>query len=493
MSDFNSPSLPLKRFLLLILFILGCATDGLQKPPNDILAKVGDRIITSRDFLQRSEYTIRPEYCKGDLYQHKKIILNNLIAEKLLAIEIEKSGFETINASASAFLKGRKEQSMRQLLYFKEGYSKSIISENEKEHYFKMAGRTYDISHFSFPGGAFLDSINSALNANISLENIYRFNFDDNIPTRSVKWEEPNHPIIDQALFNQSVTKNQTIGPFQIDDGSYIIMKVNGWTDRMAMTDKAVQERNNSVVNTLRERKGIEIYKKFIADAMKGREVKFNRDVLIPYADAISERYFRTREEKESAISSAIFNSGEFLTLEDIRPMSDDFSNLTLFNLNGEEWKIKKFEKEIMSHPLVFRKKKMNSAEFSDQFRLAIVDFIQDKFLTNKAYGMSLDKSLEVVQSVSMWKDSFLAYQSSLLFDQKITNENRHIKMKPIIDKLQHKYDKSIFINTDLFEKIKISKVDMFVTQNNVPYPITVPNFPSYTDDSLLDYGSKLN
>ena len=96
----------------------------------------------------------------------KKIILNNLIAEKLLAIEIEKSGLETINASASAFLKGRKEQSMRQLLYFKEGYSKSIISENEKEHYFKMAGRTYDISHFSFPGGAFLDSINSALNAN---------------------------------------------------------------------------------------------------------------------------------------------------------------------------------------------------------------------------------------------------------------------------------------------------------------------------------------
>ena len=44
-----------------------------------------------------------------------------------------------------------------------------------------------------------------------------------------------------------------------------------------------------------------------------------------------------------------------------------------------------------MSHPLVFRKKKMNAAEFSDQFRLAIIDFIQDKFLTEKAYSMSLD------------------------------------------------------------------------------------------------------
>ena len=493
MSDFNFRSLRLKRFLLLVFFIFGCANDDLQKPSNDILAKVGDRIITSKDFLQRSEYTIRPDYCKGDLYQHKKIILNNLIAEKLLAIEIEQSAVETINAGAAAFLKGRKEQSMRQLLYYKEGYSKSVISKNEEANYFKMAGRTYEISHFSFPGGAFLDSVRSALKANITFEDIYKLNFDDKIPTRTVKWEEPNHPIIDNILFNQPVSKNQTVGPFQMDDGSYIIMKINGWTDRMAMTDKAIQERNANVINILKERKGVEIYKKFIADTMKGVEVKFNRDVLIPYADAISERYFRTREEKESAISGAIFNNGEFLTLEDIKPMSNDFSDFALFNLNGEEWKIKKFENEIMSHPLVFRKKKMNSAEFSDQFRLAIIDFIQDRFLTERAYDMSLDKSFEVAQSASIWKDSFLAYQSSLLFDQSASNENRHIKMKPIIDKLQDKYDKNIFINTDLFEKIKISKVDMFVTQNNVPYPIMVPNFPSYTDDSYLDYGSKID
>ena len=65
--------------------------------------------------------------------------------------------------------------------------------------------------------------------------------------------------------------------------------------------------------------------------------------------------------------------------------------------------------------------------------------------------------------------------------------------MKPIIDKLQEKFSKDIYINTDLFEKIKVSNVDMFVTQSNVPYPVMVPNFPSYTDDSYLDYGAKLD
>ena len=45
----------------------------------------------------------------------------------------------------------------------------------------------------------------------------------------------------------------------------------------------------------------------------------------------------------------------------------------------------------------------------------------------------------------------------------------------------------------ELFEAIELSKVDMFVTQINVPYPIVVPNFPSYTDDSYLNFGKKIN
>mgnify|MGYP001168031149 FL=1 len=45
----------------------------------------------------------------------------------------------------------------------------------------------------------------------------------------------------------------------------------------------------------------------------------------------------------------------------------------------------------------------------------------------------------------------------------------------------------------NLFESIQISNLDMFVTQGNVPYPIVVPQFPSYTNDNVLDYGSTIN
>ena len=205
---------------------IGCVKKNVSESSVEILAKVGDRLITSKDFLQRAEYTIRPDYCKGDLYQHKKIILNNLIAEKLLALEVESSGVKTINDGAASFIKGRKEQSMRQLLYFKEGYSKANLNKDEINHFFNMAGRTYQISHFSFPGGAFLDSMKSALSSGVSFEDIYKANFNDSIPSREVKWEEPNHDLISDALFKNSVAKGDIVGPFQMEDGSFIILKI---------------------------------------------------------------------------------------------------------------------------------------------------------------------------------------------------------------------------------------------------------------------------
>ena len=45
--------------------------------------------------------------------------------------------------------------------------------------------------------------------------------------------------------------------------------------------------------------------------------------------------------------------------------------------------------------------------------------------------------------------------------------------------------------NTDQFEEIKLTGIDMFVIQNNAPYPVIVPEFPQLTTHNMLDYGKK--
>jgi hypothetical protein len=369
-----------------------------------------------------------------------------------------------------------------------------LLEDDEINHFFKMAGRTYHVNYFSFPGGAFADSVKRAIDEGMSFNDIYSVNFEGNIPDRDVNWIDNNDPFISDRLFNNEIQKGQVIGPYFLDDGSAFIMEVNGWTDRLNLSEQGNIDRREKVINTLKERKGKLIYKSFIKNIMKGKNIKLNEDVFFPYANAIRDQFFRSREEKEAAISNALFEVGEFLSLEDIKPKNKKYKDLVLFTLNGDNWTVKDFEKNIASHPLVFRKKKMNKTEFSHQFKLAIVDFIQDHYLTKKAYELGLDKTDTIYLNESLWADSFTAYQSAkLLMSTQSDSVEQHILMKPIIDNLQKKYSPQISINMKLFESIKISSIDMFVTQGNVPYPVIVPSFPSFTNDSYIDYGSKIN
>ena len=77
---------------ILIVAIIAPSCSNSQKIKEDlVLALVADRAITIQDFIRRSEYTIRPAYCRQSNYLHKKIVLNSLIAENFTALETDDS------------------------------------------------------------------------------------------------------------------------------------------------------------------------------------------------------------------------------------------------------------------------------------------------------------------------------------------------------------------------------------------------------------------
>ena len=52
-------------FLFILFLVLSCSKKP-SAPEEVILARVGEKLITIQDFIRRSEYTIRPDYCKQD-------------------------------------------------------------------------------------------------------------------------------------------------------------------------------------------------------------------------------------------------------------------------------------------------------------------------------------------------------------------------------------------------------------------------------------------
>jgi hypothetical protein len=212
--------------------------------------------------------------------------------------------------------------------------------------------------------------------------------------------------------------------------------------------------------------------------------------------------YMITDQEKRDAFNKRFWEKENFEKTLDKIPDGDALLNYPFFKLDGKFWTVRDFKKLVASHPLVFRKRRMKTSEFPEQFKFAVADLLRDKFVTDKAYQKGYDRREVVQQNAAMWEDAALAlYQRDAYLkkvgakrDSNSTEERYIIKyLNPYLDSLQAKYQSQIQISVDAFEKIGLTRIDMFARQPDQPYPVVVPAFPVITTDNRLDYGSRLD
>ena len=462
----------------------------------DVLAQVGNKIITKQDFIRRAEYTIRPDYCRQSNYIHKKIILNSLIAEKLTALEMEDKDDELLKSkNFQYFLQGRKEQAMRKLYYYDNFYNKVSVPDSLIKKRFKVAGRTVDISYISLTDLIFVQKVNDLLSKNISLEEIYDSIWGEDLPNKKINFFDKEHKAILSKLFDAPIYKDQIIGPFENEDGSFLLMRVNGWSDKKLISAIDQEKTWNDVKNLIKEDKAKSSYIKFVEQIMSGHEMEFNSDIFDQYAYKASKTYLQDLVEKKEAINKLLWEEIEnpktisFQNDANISP--DDI----ILNYNGEPITVGKLNRLIKSHPLVFRKRKISEGKFRQELKFAIADLMRDLEINKKCYGQNLHADVRVLTNVDMWDDAYASkrYLSHVINENNLEKENKYSINNGMIDSLQNKYSNIIKINTDMFEKIEITSTDMLVTERGLPYPFIVPSFPIITSDDKLDYGSKMN
>jgi hypothetical protein len=220
---------------------------------------------------------------------------------------------------------------------------------------------------------------------------------------------------------------------------------------------------------------------------MKGKRIEFDKQSYTILSNWAMERYLNRKN-----------NDTLTFKISEIPSANPDIDlGAPFFTINNRLWTVDDFRNELMSHPLVFRTTDLNSTNFKEQFKLAIVDMMRDHYLTQEAYKKKLDNNKTVKKTVKMWKDSFLARdQAKYIMDSALkegsTNGNDNIgKLKyweSYLYNLQKKYSKSIYVNNKEFDKISLTKIDMFAWKPGVPYPVIVPEFPVFISSENLDY-----
>ena len=482
--------------VLFPLLLINCSDKNTSKPSLDVLARVGEKIITKQDFIRRAEYTIRPDYCRQSNYIHKKIILNSLIAEKLTSIEMEEKDDALLNSqNFHYYLQGRKEQAMRKLYYYDNFYKVTNVPDNVVKEKYKLAGRTIDISYINLPDINTVQKVKELLSQNITIEEIYISLWGDKIPTKKINFFDKEPDIIHEKLFVKDNKKNQIIGPFENEDGSFLIMKINGWSDKKLISTADQEKTWSDVEELVKEKEAKTKFLSFIKKMMSGKSIQFNKEVFEDYAYKASKIYLQDPMDKKDAINKLLWDEIEnpkkisFQNDPGIKP--DDV--IMLFN--NEKITVEKLNQLIKSHPLVFRKRKISEGKFREELKLALADLIRDVELNKKCYDQNLDKDIRVKINVDMWHDAYSSkrYMSSLKLEEKLGTKNKYNLDNNVINHLQDKHSNIIKVNTDMFENITITSTDMLVSERGLAYPFIVPSFPIITSDDRLDYGSKLN
>ncbi len=208
----------------------------------------------------------------------------------------------------------------------------------------------------------------------------------------------------------------------------------------------------------------------------------------------------QAEEEKQKTLNAQMWQI-EDTTGIDFEGMARDFEDIKdwpMLSIDGGTWTVEQLRDEIGRHPLVFRNRSLTEQNFSKNFMLAVVDLVRDKYLTREAYKRGYDQVNVVEQYADMFRDHGLSlyHQQDYLRRQGCElNFNKQYMtiiddyLNPYIDSLQTKYSDQIYIDTDIFDEVELTRIDMFVLEKNAPYPVAVPNFPILTTDNKLDYG----
>tara|TARA_Y100000768_G_scaffold181375_1_gene135849 strand:+ start:1719 stop:3194 length:1476 start_codon:yes stop_codon:yes gene_type:complete len=481
-------------FLIIVLFVyLGC-NNPTEKPPNvpiNILAEIGNKTITVNDFIKRCEYVPRPVYCRGDNYIHKKISLNSLIAEKIFSIEFDRRNYDTTNDQKN-FIQGQKEQSMRQLMLKRFGFDKVKIDTSHIRFLSMLSNRRYEI-HFinldpkhketllNLPLKSSIDDISTLLNLKIkSTKKI--INKNDNMINE-----------VKQILYFSEPVLNALYGPFKTQENSILCFEVRGWNKNVDITEKQKKDTWDETIKVYSEELAKKYYGKYVSNLLKGKSIKFDPEIFPLFSKKLSKIYLIEKNKKEAVIENRIWNQKEeteFASFDDIRKMK----NQVILTHGQKQYKISELLDLIKKHPLVFRKKSININQFSNELKYAVADLIRDVYITKEAYSLGLDKNILVINNEKKWEDYIKSLSlNNLIIKKNSPDSTPTKKLIMIVDSLQNEYSDIIKIDTDKFEKIKLSRVDMSVMYSNQPYTKLEPDFPIITNDHILDYGQKVN
>ncbi len=406
------------KCLMVFFLILVLLFNNSFAQQNEIVAKAGSVSVTKEEFVKRFELSPHPRPDKDfDSVKIKRDFIKTIIAEKLLAQEAIKKGFDKTKEFADSY-NFMRDFYLRDMLYSKEVKNKVVLPEADLAVGKERIRRTITSKYIFSIDEKEITDIYESITKGAS--------FDSILATRPEKEEQKNaaevtfgsmHPKMEDAIFN--LTPEQVTPIIELKEGWYIC-KVYSVSVKNTLEEKDYSK----VKRVVGERIEDKVYQDFYKMFFKGIVVNADRKLFNSLFDAID-----------------LFLKGNKSTLIAHK------NKFTIYEVEIE--KIKKLlkEKDLDLAFIKFEKKPITLNAFLDHMKLTGFDFlriesgylrrrlnsyistyIQNQIVAREALKRGYDKLPEVAEDLQIWKDNYL---SNLMMkqnfkDQAVTDEEAY-------------------------------------------------------------------
>jgi hypothetical protein len=464
---------------------------------NKILAQVGDKKITIREFL--TNYEFGPAFPKR-IPESKQHYLDYMINEKLLALEGYSEGINDSSHVKEMLAAIKGDLSTAEM--FKNDIEKKIrIGKEELDKAAAEGQINYNIRWLYSKDDSSLSFYESELKKGISFDSLFKLQLSDSVfaDQRSMKIDKfklkaRNHEVLN---IMDTMKTGEISEPVKAADGWYIFKLDDIWKN-MITTQTELNDEKTNAEEAIKQEKMDKMSDIYVDHLLKSETPVIKGDAF-----AIVRSYLGGYELPKQKYED--WKLGERLheQINKLKIKNNDYGLLTLVTLKDTSFNIDDFINWYRMRSEFIKLDKEDFNKFSASIEGKIWQMVRDNLLMKRAYARGYQNSETVKQQLKWWQDKivYAVMRDKIINSIKLNSNENKLNSLPKPDEkkdfeitkiilhkvlaLKQKY--KIKINKDLLKKIYVDDsndpktVDLYIVKKGGIFP-----HPAYPTIDML-------
>ncbi len=431
------------KYLIAIFLIINVKESA--QDINKFVGSVGNQKISEREFKIR--YELVPHLSRDQFSEDssKQDLLYSVIAEKLLALESNRLGFDTTEYFKNSIQQIR-DLYVRDALYKRKIDSQVKISQQDIQKALNRYSQSLEVKIISTKDSSTIFEYYKELRSGASFDSIEKISdpieYDSNKAPMKITYGQMQDDYVEDSLYSLNIGSYSS--PVKAE-GSWFIFKLVGKSTRAAANANDPNY-DKTVLNIIRMRKSRIIGVKYLENFYKNKKAIIDSTLFLNLAERVTTILSNKKRNNDYGREGFLY-----LDEENILKILDELgaaSNANLVQIEKNPIKVKEYLFSLIEYPFLIKYPSFQNVAY--ELMANLNKYIQYKFLAAECFREGLQNIPEVKEDINIWKDDYLAKMLKNTFRDSVHVSDEDVKDYYLHNKDYEQVDILEILNTDL-------------------------------------------